>query len=64
VKLSKQRVATDEEHEIAALQIFEEEPHVGQREMARRIAVCKIANENKFHLYYITLVQGQITLKD
>jgi hypothetical protein len=29
VKSSKQRVATDEEHEIAFLQIFEEEPHVG-----------------------------------
>jgi hypothetical protein len=34
VKLSKQKVATDEEHEIAVLQIFEKEPHVGQRELA------------------------------
>jgi hypothetical protein len=58
VKLSKQRVATDEEHEIAALQIFEEEPHVGQREVARRVAICRIANGNKFYLYHITLVQG------
>jgi hypothetical protein len=63
VKLSKQRVATDEGHEIAILQIFEEEPHVGQREVAKRVgisqsSVCRIANENKFHPYYITLVQG------
>jgi hypothetical protein len=63
VKLSKQKVATDEEHEIAVLQIFEKEPHVEQRELARRFgvsqsSVCRIANENKFHLYRITLVQG------
>jgi hypothetical protein len=72
VKLSKQRVATDEEHEIADHQIFEEEPHVGQCEVARSVgisqsSVCRIANENKFHPYHITLVQGlkkQITLKD
>jgi hypothetical protein len=56
VKLSKQRVATDEGHEIAILQIFEEEPHVGQREVAKRVgisqsSVCRIANENKFHPY-------------
>jgi DNA-binding MarR family transcriptional regulator len=63
VKLSKQKVATDEEHEIAVLQIFEKEPHVGQRELARKLgvsqsSVCRIANENKFHPYCITLVQG------
>jgi predicted XRE-type DNA-binding protein len=63
VKLSKQRVATDEEHERAVLQIVEEKPHVGQREVARRVAisqssVCRIANENKFHPYHLALFQG------
>jgi hypothetical protein len=52
----------DEEHEIALLQIFEEEPHVGQHEVGRRVgisqsSVCRSAKENKFHLYHITLVQ-------
>jgi DNA-binding MarR family transcriptional regulator len=63
VKLSKQKVVTDEEHEIAVLQNFEKEPYVGQRELARRLgvsqsSVCRIINENKFHPYRITLVQG------
>jgi hypothetical protein len=52
VKLSKQRVVTDEEHETAVLEIFEEEPHLGQREVTRRVgisqsSVYRIADENK-----------------
>jgi hypothetical protein len=71
VKLSKQRVATDEEHEIAVLQIFEEEPHVGQRDVARRVGISQssvsiIANENKFHpwTHWSKGLKKQITLKD
>jgi predicted DNA-binding transcriptional regulator AlpA len=63
VKLSKQRVVTDEEHETAVLEIFEEEPHLGQREVARRVgisqsSVYRIADENKLRPYHITLAQG------
>jgi hypothetical protein len=36
VQLSKQRVATDEEHEIPVLQIVEDEPHVGHREVTNK----------------------------
>ncbi|KAJ3620604.1 hypothetical protein MTP99_004539 [Tenebrio molitor] len=39
VELSYQRVATDEEHEIAVFQILEEEPQMGQREVARRAGI-------------------------
>jgi hypothetical protein len=49
--------ATDGEQKIVGLQIFEKEPHVRQREVARRVgiiqsSVCRIDNENKFHPYH------------
>ena len=40
-KLSKQRVATGEEHALEVIQILEEEPHVGQRELARRVGISQ-----------------------
>ena len=60
VKLSKQGVVTDEEHE---LEVIQEEPHMGQCELARKVrisqsSICRIAKENKFYPYHITLVQG------
>ena len=36
VKLSKQRVATGEEHELEVIQILEEEAYAGQCELVRR----------------------------
>ena len=58
VKLSKQRVATSEEHEREVIQILKKEPHVGQRELARMVgisqsSVWRIVKENKFHPYHL-----------
>ncbi|KAJ3648779.1 hypothetical protein Zmor_020555 [Zophobas morio] len=42
VKLSKRRVATDDEHKLEVIQILKEESHVGQRELARRVRISSL----------------------
>ncbi|KAJ3651920.1 hypothetical protein Zmor_017924 [Zophobas morio] len=61
VKLSKQRAATGEEHELEVIQILEDQPYVGQRELARTVgisqsSICRIVKENNLHPYHNTLV--------
>jgi hypothetical protein len=61
-KRSRQRTATDPNNEMAVFQAVDENPHVGQMELARQIGISKssvgrILRANKFHPYHLTLVQ-------
>ena len=56
VKLSKQRVATGEEHELEVIQILEEEPHVGQRKLARRVGISQSSHFHRDVRYYLDSV--------
>jgi hypothetical protein len=61
-KISRQRAATDPNNEMAVFQVVDENPHVGQMELARQIGISKspvgrTRRANKFHPYHLTLVQ-------
>jgi hypothetical protein len=68
-KRSRQRTATDPNNEMAVSQAVDENPHVGQMELARQIGISKssvgrILRANKFHPYHLTLVVEQLKPAD
>jgi hypothetical protein len=61
-KRSRQRTTTDSNNEMAVFQAVDENPYVGEMELARQIGISKssvgrILRANKFHPYHLTLVQ-------